>query len=173
LLSLSGGLDSRAVLSAIDCKSNPISTYTLGVEGCADEVIARELAQIADVPNHFLEMNAKYLTEGVENIRRMVSLTDGMYLTHGLTEMLVLRFLEGSDSNVLLRGHGGELAKASLAWPLHTDERIYGIRSKDEIRADDLQGNLALQPCIISPKDHSHAPRPQRGSDLVTTKLGA
>jgi asparagine synthase (glutamine-hydrolysing) len=62
----------------------------------------------------------------------MVSLTDGMYLSHGLTEMLALQFLEDADFSVLLRGHGGELAKASLAWPLHTDARIHRMRSKEE-----------------------------------------
>jgi asparagine synthase (glutamine-hydrolysing) len=132
LVSLSGGLDSRAVLSAIDCKQTPISTYTLGVKGCADEVIARQLCEIAGAQNHFLELDIRYLTEGVENIRRMVALTGGMYLTHGLTEMLVLRFLEEANLSILLRGHGGELAKASLAWPLHTDERIHKMQSADE-----------------------------------------
>ena len=132
LMSLSGGLDSRAVLSAIDCKRSPISTYTLGVNGCADEVIARKLSEIAGTGNRFLELDTRYLTEGLENIRRMVMLTDGMYLTHGLTEMLVLQFLEATDFSIMLRGHGGELAKASLAWPLHTDERIFRMQSKEE-----------------------------------------
>lgn len=132
LVSLSGGLDSRAILSSIDCEQTPISTYTLGVKGCADEVIAKKLSGIAGAPNQFLEMDNRYVMDGVENIRRMVMLSDGMYLTHGLTEMLVLQFLEESDCSILLRGHGGELAKASLAWPLHTDERVYQIQSKDE-----------------------------------------
>ena len=130
-LSLSGGLDSRAILSAIDCKQTPISTSTLGVKGCADEIIAKELCKIAGARNRFLEMDTRYLTDGVEKIRQMVALTDGMYLTHGLTEILVLRFFEETDYTVLLRGHGGELAKAALAWPFHTDERIRQIQNKD------------------------------------------
>jgi asparagine synthase (glutamine-hydrolysing) len=138
-LSLSGGLDSRAILSAIDCSETPISTYTLGAKGCADEVIARDLAEIVGRPNRFLEMDTGYLTGGLENIRRMVRLTDGLYLTHGLTEMLVLNFLEETGFSVLLRGHGGELAKASLAWPLHTDEPIYQMQSKDEFVSYMLQ----------------------------------
>jgi len=131
-LSLSGGLDSRAILSAIDCTRTPLVTHTLGVKGCSDEVIARKLSKIAGAPNHFLELDTDYLTDGLANIRRMVALTDGMYLTHGLTEMLVLQFLENADFSVLLRGHGGELAKASLAWPLHTDKRVYKMQSTDE-----------------------------------------
>jgi asparagine synthase (glutamine-hydrolysing) len=62
----------------------------------------------------------------------MVSLTDGMYLSHGFTEMLALKGFEGSDCSVLLRGHAGELAKAGTAWPLHTDDRIRGMKTTDE-----------------------------------------
>jgi len=131
-VSLSGGLDSRAILSAIDCTQTPISTYTLGVKGCADEVIAEKLSRIAGTKHRFFELDKRYLREFLANFRRMISLTGGMYLSHGLTEMLALQFLEEADFSVLLRGHGGELAKARLAWPLHTDERIHRMRSKEE-----------------------------------------
>ena len=131
-VSLSGGLDSRAILSAIDCAHTPVSTYTLGVKGCADEVIAEKLSRLAGTKHRFFELDQRYLGEFLSNLRQMVSLTDGMYLSHGLTEMLALQFLEEADFSVLLRGHGGELAKASLAWPLHTDERIRRMCSKEE-----------------------------------------
>jgi len=131
-LSLSGGLDSRTILSAIDCVRTPISTYTLGVKGCADEVIAEQLSRIAGTKHRFLELDTRYLGEFLTNLRTMVSLTDGMYLTHGLTEMLALQCLQEADFSVLLRGHGGELAKASLAWPLHTDARVHAMQSKTE-----------------------------------------
>jgi asparagine synthase (glutamine-hydrolysing) len=62
----------------------------------------------------------------------MVSLTDGMYVSHGFTEMLALQGFEESDCSVLLRGHAGELAKASTAWPLHTDARIHAMNSTEE-----------------------------------------
>jgi len=63
----------------------------------------------------------------------MVSLTDGMYLSHGLTEMLALEFLKGAGCSVLVRGHGGELAKSSLAWPLHTDAAIRAFDSTQQL----------------------------------------
>ena len=131
-MSLSGGLDSRALLSAINGHPSQISTYTLGVKGCADEVIAAKLAKIAGTRHDFLELDTRYLTDGLLSLRRMVSLTDGMYLTHGLTENLAVQFLDKAGYSVLLRGHGGELAKASLAWPLHTDQYIHRMQSKDE-----------------------------------------
>lgn len=131
-LSLSGGLDSRAILSAIDCTRLPLTTYTLGVQGCADEVIAAKLARLAHTAHQFFPLDQPYLGDYLPNLRQMVALTDGMYLTHGLTEMLALRGLEQTPVAVLLRGHGGELAKMRLAWPLHTDARIHAMQSRDD-----------------------------------------
>ena len=33
---------------------------------------------------------------------------------------------------MLLRGHAAELAKVSLAWPLHTDAAIHGMQTTAE-----------------------------------------
>jgi asparagine synthase (glutamine-hydrolysing) len=150
-MSLSGGLDSRAILSAIDCAETPISAYTLGVKGCADEVIASKLARITGVKHRFYELDGQYLGEFVANLQAMVSLTDGMYLSHGLTEMLALQLLDKADFTVLLRGHGGELAKVNLAWPLHTDERIHAMHTHEEFmsyllhRLNHIRGQVSLR----------------------------
>ena len=130
-LSLSGGLDSRAILSAIPDAST-LSTYTLGVRGCADEVIAADLSRQAGTRHRFLPLDDSYLGEFLPNLQRMIGLTDGLYLTHGLTEMLALGALDESGFDVLLRGHCGELAKASLAWPFHTDAQIHGMTRRPE-----------------------------------------
>jgi asparagine synthase (glutamine-hydrolysing) len=149
-LSLSGGLDSRAILSAVGSESGRVATYTLGVSGCADEVIAARLAKMAGTTHRFLELDDRYLGRFLPNLARMVSLTDGMYLSHGLTEMLALGLIEGEPLSMLLRGHGGELAKASLAWPFHTDDRVHGLRSKEALvsylldRTRPVAGSVAL-----------------------------
>ena len=132
-LSLSGGLDSRAVLAMIPGDKSRVRTYTLGVKGCADQVIGARLSKVSGTQHQFFELDASYLRDFLPNMAEMVSLTDGMYLSHGLTEMLAVRFLEKTGIGVLLRGHGGELAKAHLAWPLHTDARVNSMRSLDEL----------------------------------------
>jgi len=132
-LSLSGGLDSRAILSAVDGLAPDLRTYTLGVEGCADQVIAEQLARVVGTRHQYFPIDHSYLDNFLGNMVEMVSLTDGMYLSHGLTEMLAVRALGQIDIGVLLRGHGGELAKAHLAWPLHTDRRVYELSSVDEL----------------------------------------
>ncbi|HVR72834.1 MAG TPA: asparagine synthase-related protein, partial [Planctomycetota bacterium] len=152
LLSLSGGLDSRAILSGMDCAKQPLSTYTLGVKGCADQVIAEKLSQITGTSHRFFELDQRYLSDFLPNLRRMVSLTDGMYLTHGLTEMLAFRFLEETDLSVLVRGHCGELAKASLAWPFHTDATVFAMRTREEFLPYFLRRVNYITP-IISLRD--------------------
>lgn len=132
-LSLSGGLDSRAILATLNGRGADLQTYTLGVAGCADHAIANRLSALAGSTHHSFVLDASYLRDFLPNMARMVSITDGMYLSHGLTEMLALRFLEETGIRVLLRGHGGELAKTRLAWPLHTDAHVYELRSTEQL----------------------------------------
>jgi asparagine synthase (glutamine-hydrolysing) len=131
-MSISGGLDSRAILSAIANKEN-FPTYTLGVPGCADEVIARRLCALTGARFTPVALDQAYLTGFLDHFQRMVGMTDGMYLSHGLTEMLALDVLQQAPFRILLRGHCGELAKTSLAWPLHTEPRVFELRTSAEL----------------------------------------
>jgi asparagine synthase (glutamine-hydrolysing) len=126
------GLDSRAILSAVPPDVR-LRTYTLGVDGCADQVIAEQLSKIAGTDHHFFRLDNTYLRDFLPNMAQMVSITDGMYLSHGLTEMLAIQFLDPTGIRVLLRGHGGELAKAHLAWPLHTDPTVHAMTTIEEL----------------------------------------
>jgi asparagine synthase (glutamine-hydrolysing) len=131
-MALSGGLDSRAILSGLMTCGRVPATYTLGVPGCADEAIAARLSHLTGTRHRFVELDERYLGAFLPNLERMVELTDGMYLSHGLTEVLALGVLEQLGLGVLFRGHCGELAKTSLAWPFHTDARIRAMTSQDE-----------------------------------------
>jgi asparagine synthase (glutamine-hydrolysing) len=156
-LSLSGGLDSRAILSALKGRLASVHTYTLGVDGCADQIIADKLARIAGTQHQYFPLDASYLRDFLPSMTEMVSLTDGMYLSHGLTEMLAVRFLDQSGIAVLLRGHGGELAKAHLAWPYHTDARVYAMSTMSDLvpylsaRANYVTPNLPLSAFLTPP----------------------
>jgi asparagine synthase (glutamine-hydrolysing) len=133
-LSLSGGLDTRVILSGMDRRgrSAGTTTFTLGGRGCADEVIGHQLARMARTNHQFVALDDHYLSDLLPTVTQMVSLTDGMYVSHGFTEMLALQGFETSDCTVLLRGHAGELAKASTAWPLHTDTQIHALSTTEQ-----------------------------------------
>jgi asparagine synthase (glutamine-hydrolysing) len=133
-LSLSGGLDTRVILSGMDRRSCSAgtATFTLGGRGCADEVIGYRLAKMARTDHRFVALDDHYLDDLLPTVSQMVSLTDGMYLSHGFTEMLALQGFAASDCTVLLRGHAGELAKASTAWPFHTNSQIHALSTTEE-----------------------------------------
>src|SRR5262249_24759699 len=92
----------------------------------------------------FVPLEEHYLADLLPLTSRMVSLTDGMYTSHGFTEVLALQAFEQSDFTVLLRGHAGELAKASTAWPLHTDTAVFEIRTAEELLRHLVAGFEAL-----------------------------
>lgn len=56
---LSGGLDSRIVLSMLDRSS--VKTFTFGRPGSSDAVFADAVARVAHVPHSFLEIRPDYL----------------------------------------------------------------------------------------------------------------
>jgi asparagine synthase (glutamine-hydrolysing) len=151
-MSLSGGLDSRAVLSALTVLGRPVGTYTLGIPGCADAVIADQLSTIAGTTHRFFGVDDQYLGAFLPNLERMVELTDGLYLSHGLTEMLALGALEQLDIRVLLRGHCGELAKTSLAWPFQTDAHVYALSTREEF-VSYLAGRANYVSRAVAPSD--------------------
>jgi asparagine synthase (glutamine-hydrolysing) len=109
------------------------------------------MAKIAGTTHTFFTLDDKYLRDFLPNMAEMVSITDGSYLSHGLTEMLAIRFLPETGIKLLLRGHGGELAKAHLAWPLHTDANVYKMTSVQELvpylagRANYVTPNLTFK----------------------------
>jgi len=132
-MSLSGGLDSRAILALSQAPAGHMATYTCGIPGCADEVIGARLANIAGTSHKFLPHRAELLEHALDHLNEMVRLTDGMYLSHGITEIHDLHNLGGEPLGVLLRGHGGELAKTDLAWPFHTDRHIAEAKSLNDV----------------------------------------
>lgn len=168
-LSLSGGLDTRVLLSALDRLHVPLSTFTIGGKGCADEVIVEQLSRMANTDHRFIELGNQYLGDLVPNMRRMVSLTDGMYISHGFTETLALQAFEQSNFSVLLRGHVGELAKTSTAWPLHTDAAVNGMQTMEQFlpymlgRLDSYYHGGSLRGVFKGPEaelfDNGHARR--------------
>lgn len=134
-LSLSGGLDTRVLLSELGRQHVPLATFTLGGKGCADEVIGYQLAKLVNSQHRFTALEDQYLADLLPRAKKMVSLTDGMYISHGFTETLALQAFEESSFDVLLRGHAGELAKASTAYPLHTDAAIFDMTSRSQFVA--------------------------------------
>jgi asparagine synthase (glutamine-hydrolysing) len=132
-LSLSGGLDSRGILAGLGAGAKGLQTYTLGLPGCADEGLAHRMARCAGTRHEFVPLEADYL-QGFESMAEgMIRLSDGFYHPHESTEMLALKYFERAPFRILLRGHGGEIAKASLAYPVMARPEIDGFRAGKQV----------------------------------------
>jgi len=73
-LFLSGGLDSRAIASAISPKYYPIHAVTFGKKDCYDYKIAERVADILGIEHHFVEITGK---NWLSNLEKTVYVTEG------------------------------------------------------------------------------------------------
>ena len=145
-LSLSGGLDSRGILAGMGSLGRGISTYTLGLPGCADERLAAKMAAVAGTSHEFIPLDQAYIDSFDTMANEMIRLSDGMYPPHESTEMLALNYFKSADFSILLRGHGGEIAKAALAYPVMVRPEVQGLNdSRSALHYILDQTNLVLR----------------------------
>lgn len=118
-VSLSGGMDSRAVLAAIRPEEVKINSFTVGLPGSIDKKLSRRIARAANCPAIYSETDPAILQPDnyMRLTREAIALTDGMRGSsfHPLTAHLAEKFQQ-FDLEVVLTGHGGEFAKLDRAY---------------------------------------------------------
>jgi asparagine synthase (glutamine-hydrolysing) len=125
-ISLSGGLDSRTILAAIDPARSPVTAVSMGMEGSIDLLSARRMAEIMKIPFHTHVLDAHFLSRFEEHLRRMVHLTDGQYVSQCIV-MPTLPVYRELGIEVLLRGHAGELMHMEKAYEYSLNEDAFAI----------------------------------------------
>jgi len=104
-VTLSGGLDSRAILAAATKHfKGKISTYTFGHPSCEDAIIAKRVAEVAGVSNTLRTIDQKNWFEGRNK---------GVWKTDGMFNVLHMHALGSvpeisQESNYLLNGYVGD-----------------------------------------------------------------
>jgi asparagine synthase (glutamine-hydrolysing) len=144
-LSLSGGLDSRAILAGLGDKACQIRSYTLGLSGCADQRLAFKMAKIAGTAHAFVPIKKEDLENFEELARLMVFLSDGLYHPHESTERVALNYLATDPFDIMLRGHGGEIAKASLAYPFQASSSMHDCTPEEIVEGLYVAASLGKQ----------------------------
>jgi asparagine synthase (glutamine-hydrolysing) len=138
-LSLSGGLDSRTILAAVD-PACPLSAISMGVPGSIDHRAAEQMARLAQRPHHRYMLDTKFLSRFEEYMRDMVHLTDGQYLSQCIV-MPTLPVYREVGIEVLLRGHAGEWMHMDKAYNYSLNGDAFALR--DEAGLEDwLFGRL-------------------------------
>jgi asparagine synthase (glutamine-hydrolysing) len=128
-LSLSGGLDARTILAAID-PQRAVTTVCLGIEGSLDHRCAEEMSRLTDRPHHRHILNTRFLARFEEYLQHDVQLTDGHYLCSVIV-MPTLPLYHERGIRVLLRGHAGELLHMDKAYNFSLDPQAHALRDTD------------------------------------------
>lgn len=139
-ITLSGGLDSRAVALSIDPKHLPITSITYGNEQSADVVYAKQLADLIGFDHHWIEPEAQRLIdEGVEAYRGLTGDTGDF----GFFSSQVDRIIWRCESLSLFDGLG------SLLWhPIYKPLMRFMLNGAagDAMTGSHLTPNLMLFP---------------------------
>ncbi|HSF43341.1 MAG TPA: asparagine synthase-related protein [Thermoanaerobaculia bacterium] len=144
-ISLSGGLDSRSIVAALGEAARGVASHTVGLPQCRDRSVAESIARLAGTRHTFLAL-AEPCPEDFEAVLgRLVRMTDGLYSGLQGTEARVVDYFAAAPFQAVLRGHGGEVVKACLAYPLKIDARMRCLSSPEDLaRSIHRQGNLIL-----------------------------
>lgn len=132
-MSLSGGLDGRSILAAIDPAQTPLKSVCMGMAGSLDHRSAAELAALANKDHYSHVLDAAFLGQFEEHLRYMVHLTDGQYLDQCIV-LPTLPLYRQLDIQVLLRGHAGELLHMDKAYNFSVDHEALAIRDASALR---------------------------------------
>lgn len=145
-VTLSGGLDSRAILAAATKHfKGKISTYTFGHPSCEDAIIAKKVADIAGVSNTLRTIDQQNWFKGRDN---------GVWKTDGMFNILHMHALGSipeisKESNYLLNGYVGDaVLGGSLLLENFQDQAV-----SNEIAAakySQLSGLIDLNPDYFS-----------------------
>lgn len=110
-ISLTGGLDSRAIIAAIEPISSRIHSFLHGAKGCTDEKLAQRVA--ADTTgdrHHFYELGSDFLSNFPKYANQTVYLSDGMCKL-GLVQVLFSREIVRHYANIEFNASGAEISR--------------------------------------------------------------
>lgn len=132
-LSLSGGLDSRTILAALE-PGTPVTTVSMGVEGSMDHQSAARMAALCGCPHHSYYLADRFLADFEKHLRWLVHVTDGHYQSQCVTVPTLPLYRE-LGIEVLLRGHAGELLHMDKAYSYSLDRAALGLRDAAALEA--------------------------------------
>lgn len=133
-ISLSGGMDARSILALVDHENVELNALCMGMEGSRDQRSARQMAKIAHCDYHDFMLDSNFLSTFETHLRRMVTLTDGHYLSQCIVMPTLPRYHE-LGIEVLLRGHAGELMHMGKAYNFSLDHEALRMTTDVQVEA--------------------------------------
>jgi len=120
-ISLSGGLDSRAILAAVPGDYKQLHTFTFGQKGCDDIKIAQKISEIKGATHHSYYMSSKdWFKKRVENVWRVDGNLNLLHM-HALESTFYMK----KYFDINLNGFAGDLVLGgSYLRSKHLDTKI-------------------------------------------------
>jgi asparagine synthase (glutamine-hydrolysing) len=117
-ISLTGGLDSRMILAALDQASGTYPCYTFGsmFRDTFDVQTAREVAKACGQPHHTLVLGDKFLSDFPRYLEKAVYISDGYLGMSGAAELYMNSVARNFGDIRLTGNYGGELLRGDRAF---------------------------------------------------------
>ena len=117
-VSLTGGLDSRMVMSALPAKAGRVSSYTFGSKyrETFDVKVSRQVAKATDTPYQVLELGSEYVSKLPAYLERAVRIADGYMGLGGAAELYSNERARAIAPIRLTGNYGGELLRGVRAF---------------------------------------------------------
>lgn len=129
---LSGGLDSRTIMAAIDCGEYPIKSYTIGIKGCTDDKLTRLISDKTGIEHIFCDFDQDLLTRYYDYEKRLIALTDGMWGLFGVLPLYSSIKCRSLGLEILINGNVGEIVKLDRAYQLALDKNILALQDQTQ-----------------------------------------
>lgn len=122
-LSLSGGMDSRAIAAVVNRSQYKVKAVTSGIRGGYDRIVTSRIAATIGCEHVFYEFEEQEMLRSAslvtDLIRESIAWTDGMRGTSsGAMTAFSARQRRERNLEIVLTGHGGEIAKLDKAYNL-------------------------------------------------------
>lgn len=117
-ISLTGGLDSRMIMSWLPAKPGRLSCYSFGgpFRDCQDVRIARKVANICHQPHQTIAVGREFLTQFPQLAQRTVFLTDGCVEVKHAADLYANRIAAKIGPVRMTGNYGGEVMRRVRAF---------------------------------------------------------
>ena len=117
-LSLTGGVDSRMILSWLPVPEGALSCYTFGgpYRECRDVKLAREVARICKQPHQIIAVEQEFLSDFQSLAEKTVYLSDGAMDVTGAIDLYVQRAARKIAPVRVTGTNGGEILRRLVAF---------------------------------------------------------
>lgn len=117
-VSLTGGLDSRIVMAALNQCSGPVQCYTFGSKyrDSFDVIAARSVSELCGQPHSVIALGDDFLTDFPDYFNRAVMISDGYIGFSGAAELYLNQRAREIAPSRVTGNYGGELLRGVRAF---------------------------------------------------------